>query len=202
MQRIAIVGLSSLVTSVAVSAQATQQGDQAVRVERATAGSMQTKLGFGITLNKSSTLSREAITLHDPSLPVELPPSVAVATAYQERGYKYTASYSITPKDSLVAVEVRFLLFDVFGERLSTLRDTEVADMAPGVPFAMQPVWNLWSESEASRYYGSIAFVARVRTKSGRVIEADLKPVLAEAQRFSRKLTAEDLDPTPERRPE
>jgi hypothetical protein len=163
---------------------------------------MLTKLGYGISLNKASTLPREAITVHDQSLPFRLPSTVTVTPAYEDRGYRYKTDYIATATDTVSAVEVRFILFDVFGERLSTLRQVDVSDLLPGQEVTLKGAWNLWSEAEAERYYGSIAFVSRVRTKSGRVIEADLKPVLAEAQRFSKKFTESDLEPNPERKPD
>lgn len=183
-----------LLVGVAAPAEGQATEDSRVRIERASAGTMQTNLGYGVVLNERSTLPREAITIHDATLPVTLPPTVSVATKYADRSYRYSAAFSIIPSDTLTAIEIRILVFDVFGERLRTLSLTEVADMLPGTSYRLQPEWNLNSENEASEYYGSIAFVARVRTRAGRVLSADLKPVLAEAQRFNRKFAMGDLE--------
>jgi hypothetical protein len=59
--------------------------------------------------------------------------------------------------------------------------------------------WNAYSENEVSEYYASIAFVARVRTKAGRVFEANLTPVLEEARKLSKKFSPENLEPKPQK---
>ena len=46
-----------------------------------------------------------------------------------------------------------------------------------------------------SRHYASIAYISRVRTKEGRVVEADSGPIVDEAKKFSKKFTSADLEP-------
>jgi HD-like signal output (HDOD) protein len=41
-------------------------------------------------------------------------------------------------------------------------------------------------------------FARRVRTQAGQVVNADLAAVLAEATKFSKKLTLADLEPKPD----
>jgi hypothetical protein len=53
------------------------------------------------------------------------------------------------------------------------------------------------SENEMSEHYASIAYIARVRTADGRVIEADPAAAVAEARKFSKKFTPLDLEPKP-----
>jgi hypothetical protein len=166
-----------------------------VRVERAGAGTMQTDLGLGVVLNQSSTLPREAVLIHDTRLPVEIQQDVGIRTIYEDRGYRYSTSIRLNPTEDLTAVEVRYVIFDVWGDKVRTLSLTEVSDMKAGVPKELKPRWNLYSESEAKPHYASIAYVARVRTAAGRVVYADPSPALAEALKFSKKFTAADLEP-------
>ena len=51
---------------------------------------------------------------------------------------------------------------------------------------------------ECLKYYASIAYIARVRTKAGRVVETSFPAVLQEARKFYRNLVPEKLEPTPE----
>jgi hypothetical protein len=81
-------------------------------------------------------------------------------------------------------------------ELIRSLSSTDVEDIAPGRT-TMNAKWSLFSENEASEYYASIAYVARVRVRSGRVYEADRDAVVAEARQFSAQFSAEDLDPQP-----
>lgn len=168
-------------------------------ISRIQSGTMKTDLGYGIAMNKESTLAREAITIHDPHLPLAIDENVPVTVSFNSGRsvFNYGASYSITPTEPLSAIEVRFIIFDVFGDRLRVLSGTDVVDMPAGVAKPFNNSWNVLSENEASEFYASIAFIARVRTQSGRVVNADIAPVLAEASKFSKKFTAADVEPKP-----
>lgn len=96
----------------------------------------------------------------------------------------------------MTAIHVTFLLFDLWGEHLTSLGFTEILDLKAGqkAPFSAQ--WNLHSEHDCSAYYASIAYVSRVRTADGRVLRADTAAVLKEARRFSEKFSEEKLTET------
>lgn len=169
---------------------------------RDSGGSMQTKLGMGIVLNKESSLRREWITFHDSAFPADLVGTVGVQTTYvpdRVRGsYAYQSKYTLKTRESISAVQVNFLVFDVWGNHLKSLRATEILDLEAGATKEFTPRWNIYSENEASEYYASIAYIARVRTKTGRVVEMNSAPILEEAKKFSTKFTAEDLESKPE----
>lgn len=169
---------------------------------RGPGGPVRTELGYGIVLNRASTLQREWITATDSSMPARLDGVVGVRTVYAPGGqytsgsYQYSAKFDLVATDSITAVEVRFLVFDVWGELIRSLSSTDVTDIAPGRT-TIDAKWNLFSENEASEYYASIAYVARARVRSGRVYEADRDAVVAEARKFSTQFTTEDLEPKP-----
>lgn len=171
-----------------------------VSVTRESGGSVQTVLGFGIVLNKDSTLKREFIAVHQADLPADLQGTPGVGVLYKsgERyssgGFEYAAGFDIIAKEPLSAIEIRFLTFDLWGECRGALSMTEVRDF-PANTHTLQGKWNLFSENEASAFYASIAYIARVRTNDGRVVIADIQPVIAEARKFSEKFTAADLEP-------
>jgi hypothetical protein len=166
-------------------------------VTRASGGSIKTELGMGITVNKGSTLEREWITVHQ-ALPADLVGTTGVRTVYKSGRvsgeYNYEAELTLEAKEPLSAFTVHYLLFDVWGRHVRTLALTEVTDADPGNK-TFSGTWRAWSENDVSTYYASIAYLARLRTKAGRVIAADTTPVLAEARKFTTKLSAEDLEP-------
>jgi len=166
-------------------------------VSKASGGSMKTELGMGITLNKGSTLQREWITVHQ-ALPADLVGTSGVRTVYMpgrvSGEYNYEAELTIEAKEPLAAISVHYLLFDIWGRHVRTLALTEVTDVQPSQK-SFSGRWRAWSENDVATYHASIAYVARIRTKAGRVIAADLSPVLAETRKFTSKLTAEDLEP-------
>lgn len=163
-------------------------------VTRASGGSIQTRLSAGIILNEDSSLHREWIAIHDPGLPAKLVGTPGARTIYEDRGYRYAADFTIEVAEPLAAIEVRFLTFDIWGEREVVLNSTDVQDMAVG-SHSFEPRWNVHSERTVSEYYASIAYIVRVRTLDGRVLAANPAPVLAEARRFSVKFTEADLEP-------
>jgi len=175
-------------------------------VTKLSGGSIKTELGYGIVLNKESSLTREWITVHDSSLPADISGTVGVKTIYKsgERyssgSYQYSAEYTITTKEALSAIEVRFLTFDIWGDHSRNLSATDIVDMDAGSTKKFDGKWNIYSENEVSEYYASIAYIAQVRTKSGRVIKADPKVVLEQARKFSKKFAEGDLEPTPEKK--
>lgn len=168
----------------------------------ANGGSIQTNLAYGITLNEKSSLQREWITVHN-DLPVDIINTAGIKTAYQQErvsgNYVYKANYSLSLKEPVVAYEVRFLLFNIWGNHVKTLSDTDVIDLKAGETKTQDSSWNLYSENEASEYYASIAYVATVRLASGQVLKANPEPVLAEARKFSAKFQLADLEPTPKK---
>lgn len=171
-----------------------------VSVTRGSAGSIRTQLGYGIVLNKASSLEREWVTVNNSGVPAQLVGAVPLTTAFKSEGYSgaysYMAEYEIDAKEPLSAVEVKFLTFDVWGEHQRTLSGNDIMDLTAGrTKLAGQ--WRMVSENEASEYYASIAYVARVRTKAGRVIVADVAPVIAEAKKFSEGFNPAVLDATP-----
>jgi hypothetical protein len=175
-------------------------------VTRASGGSIKTELGYGIVLNKESSLQREWITVHDDAIPADLVGTAGVKTIFEKEGqysrgdYKYTADYAVKLSQDLVAIEVRFLTFDIWGNLQKSFSTTEIADLKSGDTRRFDAKWNVFSESEVSEYYASIAYIAQVRTKSGRVIKADPKTVIQEAQKFSAKFNASDLEPEPKKK--
>jgi hypothetical protein len=98
------------------------------------------------------------------------------------------------------AFEVKYLTFNVWGEHVSTLQAVEIMDMKPGAQALRAQKWNVFSENEAEEFHASLGFISRVRMASGVVRNADNEFVIREAQRFSEKFTAEDLEPKPPRK--
>lgn len=174
---------------------------EAVTFTRGSGGSIQTKLSSNIIVNKNSSLTREWITMHDPAMPLDLVGTIGVTTAYvpdRVRGeYQYQAKFSVQATVPVSAFEVRFLTFDLWGQHVRNLVSDDVSDIEPGTK-EVDAQWRLYSENDCSRHYASIAYVSRVRTRDGRVLEADPAPVVQEAKKFSKKFTAADLEPKPE----
>jgi len=163
-------------------------------------GSIQTALGYGLFLNKDSSLTREWITIHDGSLPIDIVGTVGIETTYEHGDkyssgrYIYNATYEVTAKEDLVALEINFITFDIWGEKVKTLSATEIIDIAAGSNKKFRGAWNVSSENEVSEFYASIAYIAQVRTKSGKVYKANPTLIIRQAQKYSSKFSESDLE--------
>jgi hypothetical protein len=170
-------------------------------VTRESGGSIKTELAPGIVLNTESSLHREWIAIHNDALPVDLVGTPGVKTIYDSGGryssgnYRYKANYLVKTNQDLMAIEVRFLTFDIWGELLRNLSTTQIMDLKSGETRNLDAEWNVFSENEVKQYYASIAYISQVRLTTGRVIKADPNMVVQEAQKFSAKFKASDLEP-------
>jgi hypothetical protein len=70
-----------------------------------------------------------------------------------------------------------------------------VTDVPAEGKSTQNPQWNLFSESDASTAYYSIAYVASVRTESGQIFRANMTDVLRDIQKISGQITASDIKP-------
>ncbi len=182
-----VVALALLAASPAAAQKAT--------VTRSQGAPMKIDIGRSGAMNKDSTLRREWIVIHHLGFPADFEYEVGVDAYHAGSEYRYKSDIHVTPKEPITAIEIRFLLFDVWGKHIRTLSFTKVADLEAGGRQLGQAEWNLFSVNEASEFYASIAYIARVRTKAGKIVNSDVTPVLDEARKFSSKFSAEDLEP-------
>lgn len=162
-------------------------------------GSIKVDLGYGIVLNKNSSIVREWRTLNDDIIPIKIigTPGVSVGhdsgSKYSSSYYYYGVDYTIKPSADIVAFEIRFIVFDIWGDRQKNLSATEIVDIRSGTESSFSGQWKIYSENEASEVFASLAYIYQVRTKDGKVYRTNLENVVKEAQKFSDKFTIEDL---------
>ena len=166
---------------------------ESVTIAEADGGSVRTNLGFGIILNEESTLSRDWVVIHDARLPVDFEGTPGATTRYRNN-YEYNVQATLVASQPVTAVDARFIAFDVFGEHVTTLRATEVVDLAPGEPSRFDWQWRV-GENAASEHFASVGFIASVRTADGQVHHADFDTVVCVTALFALAATVADLDP-------
>ena len=166
-------------------------------ISKADGGSIRTDLGYNIVLNKGSSLRREWVAFHE-NLPLTISGTPGVTTVWKSgekysRGeYNYTARATVTASQAVTAFQIRFVSFDVFGERMATLGATEIEDIAAGASRTFDWSWNAYREPDVSKYFASVAFIASVRTKDGQVHVADYNAVLQVVRQFFSEATEGD----------
>lgn len=160
--------------------------------------------------NPRSGLIREKIAVHDKSMPVDFMGNPTVRAVYKKSDsgkfsdgqYLYRASAMVTSNQDVSATEIRFVLFDIWGNHTATLSKLLVEDVKKGESSAFDAEWETWSSlypvTECLKYSTSVAFIARAKAKDNRVIEANLGNIMQEVRKLYRGLSPDSLQPTPE----
>jgi hypothetical protein len=197
----AIIGqIAPAIALVVALVWSTPSGAQPLTVTKGSSGSVVVDLGYGIALNKGSTLTREWHVINDPQLPLQLADGTAASPKYVpdrvRGGYQYQSNATLTAGEMAVrAFEVHYLVLDVFGERQRLLSGSKLVDIPAQARHVEELKWNLWSESDAATAFYSIAWVAAVRTDNGQIYRANTVEVLGEIQKISKAITAADIVP-------
>ena len=162
------------------------------KLSQADGGSVRTDPGLGqrFIVNKDSSLRRVWVAVHD-NLPLTIDGTPGVTTFYlrsEPYGYRYAASaiLIVSPDQDVTAFTMKFLLIDVFSERMTTLSARVIQDIGAGEKKTFNWQWSAGrEESNVERYFASVAFIDKVRTIDGQVHQANYAAVLDTLRRFT-----------------
>ena len=118
----------------------------------------------GIEINEGSSLTRETILFNDPSAPVQLK-AHSTKAIYRDRGFRFSGSTELDVMQPIVAVQVRTILYDVFGQHMKNLANTEPKDFSAGTA-SIDGEWRAY-DSDITRMLTTVTYVARVRLLDG-----------------------------------
>ncbi len=120
---------------------------------------------FGVEFNKGSSLQRESVLFNDPSCPIQLVAN-SMTWGYVDRTLQITSATQAIASQQVMALEVRHILFDVFGQHMRNLSNLDVRDFQNGA-VALKGTWRLFAENDASELLTTVSYVARVRLPDG-----------------------------------
>ena len=126
---------------------------------------------LGITMNEGSTMQRESIVLNAPDSPVRFV-SASLSFDYEDRRFQYNVDAQIGATAPIAALEIRHVLFDVFGEHMENLSNIEAMDITLGNRY-LSGTWNILQENKVTKHLTMVSYVARVRLADGRVWKFD-----------------------------
>jgi len=182
----------------------TSSPERNLTIQNSDGGSAVTELGYGIAVNKGSTLHRRWSIINDSSCPVSLG-TVGTQPIYKSQqyggSYSFTPVGDLTPKVPVSAVQVIFAQFDLWGNRERNLAATEIKDLQAGKSFKMEGSWYA-SENDVSEQLTSVAFVRNVMTADGKIWRADLDKIATLLQTVALKVSASGLESEPRKEPE
>lgn len=154
---------------------------------------MEFGIGYGILVNEGSSLERNWVIVNDERLPITLDQFTGLKTTLQDRNWVYEANFALDVSEPIVAVEVRFLPFDIWGEKERTLSATFINDRSDRT-YLESASWRILSENEAIQHFGVVAYVAQVRLADGQILRANPDAVIAAGRRFSKTFSESQLE--------
>jgi len=118
----------------------------------------------GVKINEGSTLKRESILFNDKACPVTLL-SHSTIIEYKDRGFRFHGETKFNVNKQIKAIEVRILLFNIFGQHMMNLKNIEPKDF----PVGEASIDNEWraSDNDVGELLTSVTYVARVRYADG-----------------------------------
>jgi len=144
--------------------------------------------------NRKSSLRRTWVTVNDSDCPLTLA-KTGVNADYIDY-YRFTPSGSASARSDIVAFEIRFLIYDMFGNHIKTLSLTEVEDVSAGNSLDLKGgEWRAWV-SEASEFLSSVSFVSYVREATGAIWHYDAEEISKELARIEIQIDSGLLEPT------
>ena len=126
---------------------------------------------MGIAVNEGSTMQRESIILNVPDSPIRFV-SASMSFDYKDRRFQYNVYSQLDVTIPITAFEVRHVLYDVFGEHMQNLSNTDPTDIAPG-HYSTDGTWIMLQENRLKEHLTTVSYVAQVRFKDGRVWRFD-----------------------------
>jgi hypothetical protein len=204
MKRMKAFWLVAVLALNACAQSGTLNSDRKLTIQANDGGSAVTELGYGIAVNKGSSLHRRWYVINDASCPVDLG-AVGIKPIYKSReyggSYSFTPVGNLTPKVALSAVEVNFAQFDVWGNPERTLAANEIRDLQAGQSFKIEGGWYA-TENDVSEQLTSVVFVRNAMTADGKIWRADLDKIATLLQTVALKVSASGLESEPRKEPE
>jgi len=122
-------------------------------VKRETEGPFTFKI-LSVEFNKGSSLQRESVLFNDSSCPIQLSTN-AMSFSYEGNRFRLSSAMHLSVDQPVMALEVRHILFDLFGRHMKNLSSLEAQDFAVG-PLPLHATWNLFDDNTPSQftYYG------------------------------------------------
>ena len=133
------------------------------KISRKDDGSLSYEI-YEIPSNEKSSLRREAIIFNDLSCPL-LITSNSLSLNYDE-GMQVHAKTALQILKPTVAVQIRIVVFDYFGQHMKTLSNSFAEDLSEGKTVT-EGVWRMF-ENEADEMLSSFSYVARARLPDGK----------------------------------
>jgi hypothetical protein len=125
--------------------------------------------------SKNIPISREWYVVKDTRAPASLVGATGARVEFNPA--QFSAAYEIAVTEPVLAVEVRYIVFDAFNEYVKTLSATQIRENSSVAQY--KSFWRVWNEFEAEKTFATIAYIANIRTADGRLYSINDKELTA-----------------------
>ena len=168
---------------------------QSLQVTKVDGGSVVTVNSSGHGLNADSSLRRSWFVINDPSCSVQLT-NAGIATGLDYNQYYFSEKGAAKVSNSILAYEIRYMLFDVFGNHLRTLSIMNVKDVSNGTTCGQHGLWKPIRSNYAAELLTVVTVVTQVREADGKIWRFNPKSLGEEIARVGLKVPGE-FEPSP-----
>ena len=148
-----------------------------VSIDTLDGGLMVTKSVPGDAIvNKGSALKRIFVVVNDATCPVKLS-GWGIGSIFFTGGPVFNIAGSATAVESISAVEVVSVLYDLWGSHMENVSMLAITEISKGAELPKDDRWNA-SRGDVARFMISISYVKRVRTPDGNVWKSDSAAIL------------------------
>jgi len=149
------------------------------------------------------------MTIHNDAMPADIQGTIGLDTEYVSQSFRATALVMLRLKEPIRAIDLRYVLFNAWGEIVDVRSIDLVVDIAPspggkdkgyitvGGSGSDRVVEMLDLSEQECRHVASVAYIARIRTADGRIVENDTDAVAREIQKFSQRFQPWQLEQHP-----
>ena len=169
-----------------LNATAWAQPARVITIERAVGGKLAAD-----SMHPGSSLSRPAFTINDTTCPVAL--EAGTVSIIRKPSLGFLPEGVLAAKKQVIAIDIRFAIFNIWGEHVLNLRHVLIKDMAFGAIEAILGGGWTATSAEAQEYYSSAAYVERVALADGTFWSADRTAISSKLATLKMK----SLDPEP-----
>ena len=98
--------------------------------------------------------------VNQPNIPAKLL-GVRLKTKISDRNWVYDIRYTAEFLEDIQAVEVRFIPFNIWGEKDRALSSTKIMDIEAGT-HELSGTWRILSENDAIEHFAMVAYISQV----------------------------------------
>lgn len=174
------------------------KSDTSLQVREEDGGSIAIHTANGL-MNQDSSIKRRWCMIDDLNSPAGIDHAGIYPRFDEKENLQFLQPAGVvSPRQAISAIEVRYVLFDVWGQHLRTLSLTRLVDSSTHLDLRTGINWPAL-DSEVSQLVVSVAFVARVRDSEGEVWTFDANRILPTIKNLGVIVTAADLVPDEQR---